>query len=174
MCGINIIMVLQDMARTSKLLSEQVVAFAESTLDKLGKTGVVAIKLRAVTSAHKHGITAVANIFGTTKATLISWIKHVKSESLELLKVQEGRGRGSVLNASHKEMIKQWMSEDSQITIDKVRAKIIQETGISVGRSTVHRAMKQSGFSYITPRPKHYKQDSDSFSESKKKSNNED
>jgi transposase len=139
------------MARTSRLLSDRVAAIAEANLEKLGKTGAVAIKLRAVTSAHKHGITTVANIFGTTKATLISWIKHVKAESIELLKVQEGRGRESVLNQSHKEMIKKLMSEDSQITIDKVRARMIQETGVSVGRSTVHRAMKQVGFSYITP-----------------------
>ena len=158
------------MARTSKLLTSEVAAIAESNLKKIGGTGAVAIKLRAVASAHKYGISSVAKVFNTTKATLISWIKHVRDGSFELLAVQKGRGRVSVLTAEHKEMIKCWMTEDSGITIDKVRHKIRSVAGIEVGRSTVHRAMRELNFSYITPRPKHYKQSPDSLSEAKKKS----
>ena len=80
------------MARTSKLLTSCVAAKAELHLTKIGKTGDAAIKLRAVSAAYKHGITAVAKIFDTTKATLISWIKHIKDDSFDLLNVQKGRG----------------------------------------------------------------------------------
>jgi transposase len=84
--------------------------------------------------------------------------------------VQEGRGRESVLSGDHKDAIKQWMIDDSQITIDKIKQRIISEFGVDVGRSTVHRTMKALDFSYITPRPKHYKQHPDALPEAKKKS----
>lgn len=128
------------MGRTSKLLTQEVVDLAESNLAKLGRSGAVAIKLRAITSAHKHGITAVAKALDTTKATLISWIKHVKNGSLDLLTVQEGRGRESILSEIHKAKIKQWLIDDSQITVDKIKQKIMSEFGLDVGRSTAHRA----------------------------------
>ena len=158
------------MARTSKLLTPEVVAIAKSNLEKIGKTGAVAIKLRSIISAHQYGITAVAKTFDTTKATLISWIKCVRDDSLDLLTVQKGRGRKSILTDAHKEMIKQWMINDSQVTIDQVRHKIVSECGIEIGRSTVHKAMKDLNFSYITPRPKHYKQSPDALTVAKKKS----
>jgi transposase len=158
------------MSRTSKLLTSSVAASAELHLTKIGRTGSVAIKLRAVSAAYKHGITAVAKIFDTTKATLISWIKHVKEDSFDLLNVQKGRGPKRILLDSHKEIIKVWMTEDPQITIDKVRQKLKEQANLDIGRSTVHRAMKSLDFSYITARPKHYKQDPVKTEEIKKKS----
>ena len=89
------------MGRTSKLLTSEVAARAESHLSTLGKSGAVAIKLRAVGAAYKHGITMAAKVFGITKATLISWIKHVKNSSFEMLNVQEGRG--AKLSTRHKD-----------------------------------------------------------------------
>jgi transposase len=41
---------------------------------------------------------------------------------------------------------------------------------INISRSTVHRAMKSVGFSYITPRQNHYKQDKKVTEDFKKKS----
>jgi len=158
------------MSRPSKLLTQAVVDLSELSLKRLGRTGLVSIKLRAIISAHTHGISAVALVFGITKATLISWIKHVKEGSLDLLSVQKGRGPKSILKLSHKEKIKQRMLDDSQITIDKMKQRLLVEAGLDVSRSTVHRAMKSVDFSYITPRPRHYKQSPDALLEAKKKS----
>lgn len=162
-----------NMARISKLLTDEVVCIAESGLAKLGKSGHCAIKLRAVIAAHKHGITEVARIFNITKASLISWIKHVKNGSLELLRVQEGRGPKRRLTEEHKQLIAEWVKSDPQVTIDKIRLRLKEEAGLEIGRSTVHRAMKALNFSYITPRPKHYKQKTNP-EEAKKKSSTAD
>ena len=159
------------MARASKLLTKEVIEFAELHLKDLGKSGAVAVKLRAIIAADEYGITQVAKIFGTTKATLISWIKVVREGSLELLTVQTGRGRKHPITSEHDGVIRKWIEEDSQITIDKLRQKIISELGLNISRSSVHRIMKELKFSYITARPRHYKQDVASFSEAKKKSN---
>lgn len=158
------------MSRTSKLLTEEVVGLAKVSLADYGKSGMVAIKLRAVISAHKYGITTVAKVFDITKATLISWIKHVKNDSINRLKVQPGRGRRRMLSDIQEEIVTQWLEGDSQITINKLRAKVLTEMSVELSRATVHRMMQKLKFSYVTPRPKHYKQDPISTMEVKKKS----
>ena len=143
------------MARTSKLLTKEVVESAKSKLKDIGKTGEIAIKLRAIIAADKHNITYVAKVFGTTKATLISWIKAVKEESLELLTVQSGRGRKSPLTNVQESMVRKWIDEDSQITIDQLKLEIMSKLGVDISRSSVHRIMKKLKFSYIIPSPKY-------------------
>ena len=157
------------MARTSKLLTEEIVQQAQMGLETLGQNGMIALKLKAIISAKKHGLTTVADVFGTTKATLISWIKRM-DESLEHLNVQPGRGRKSLLSLEEETTVKDWISQDSQLTIDQVKIKIEAELGKCLGRSTIHRLMKKLSFSYITPRPRHYKQDVKILQEAKKKS----
>ena len=159
-----------NMTRKSKLLTDEVANFAKGALAKIGGNTSIAIKLKAVISAYEHGITDVAKIFGVTKTTLISWIKYVKNEKVDLLEVAEGRGRKSVIDDYHREIIKKWLLKDSQLTIDQIRQKLIDECDITPGRSSVHRAIKLLDFSYITPRPKHYKQPENSLEEAKKKS----
>lgn len=159
------------MARISRLLSDEVVKFAEEKIKQIGRAGIVAIKLRAVVASSKYGITETAKIFDTTKATLISWIKLAKEESFELLKVQAGRGRKKPLTDDQEYQVKQWIKEDSQITIDKLKQKIKSEMMVDISRSSVHRIMKKLDYSYITARSQHYKQDSEKLAEAKKKSN---
>lgn len=157
------------MARTSKLLTPEVVQKAKDSLAKLGKTGSVSIKLMAIIAAEKHGITVIARIFGTTKATLISWIKRL-DHSPDQLKVQAGRGRKRLLGQADEALIRAWMHADPHMTIDRLRLKIETELKVFLARSTVHRLMKNLHFSYITPRPQHHKQDAELLEESKKKS----
>ena len=45
------------------------------------------------------------------------------------------------------------------------------ENILNVGKSTVHREMQKMKFSYITPRPVHYKQDKEKQEEFKKNLN---
>ena len=73
------------MAQTSKLLDQTVVQTAQTALKKMGRHGYVATKLNAVIAAHRHGITAVAKIYGISRTTLTMWIKHVKALSVEKL-----------------------------------------------------------------------------------------
>lgn len=157
------------MARTSKLLTKEVIAEAHKGLKLLGNYGAIAVKLKAIIAAEVHGITAVAEFFDTTKATVISWIKKI-DESLEQLHVQPGRGRKQILNETEEGIVKRWIQESPQITIKELQIKIEKNLKKTMGRSTVHRLLTRLSFSYITPRPRHYKQDTTLFEESKKKS----
>lgn len=160
------------MSRRSNLLTEEVSKRAESALSELGNRDAISIKLRAIISAHKHGIGYVAKAFDITKETLITWIKHVSKgeDGIKLLRVQKGRGRKHPVTESNQEVVRGWMKADHQITIDKLRDKIKRELEVEISRSSTHRLMKKLDFSYITARPRHYKQDPERFSSAKKKS----
>jgi transposase len=157
------------MSQSSKLLSKEVTEKAKSQLKEIGKSAIISRKLEAVISAGKHGITEVAKIYDITRKTLTSWIKHVKNDSMEKLSAPPERKRKNKLNDAHRKQILSWIEEDSQITIKAVRIRIEEEFEIVISKSTVHREIMKMGYSHITPRPKHFKQDPKKMEEFKKK-----
>lgn len=62
--------------------------------------------------------------------------------------------------------------QDVELAIEKTI--IEEEMGKKIGKSAVHNMMRKLEFSYITPRPKHYKQVAEKQVEFKKKSERED
>jgi len=157
------------MAMSSKLLDDQVVEKAKAELKLIGKASIRARKLEAVIAASKHGITKVAEIYDITRKTLTSWIKHIKNDNLERLNAPPERKKKSKLNDLQREQIRKWIQDDSQITIKKLRIKIEQDFNLKISASTVHREVLKLDYSYITPRPKHFKQDQNQVTEFKKK-----
>lgn len=147
------------MARISVFLTDEVVLMATYGLKKLGRSGLVARKLQVIIAAKKHGITKTADFYAITKKTLIQWIKDLKQESIKSLEVQAGRGRKPLINEDQEAEIKKWISENCNITINQLRLMILDKMSISLSSATVYRVLKRLKFSYITPRPRHYKQD---------------
>lgn len=162
------------MARPSKLLDDETVKRAKEGLKKLGKCGLVARKLQIIIAAKKYGITKAAEFYFTTKKSLIKWIKELKEESVKALEVQAGRGRKFILNALQEEEVKKWIEDDCNITINHLCLRIYDKMNIKLSLSTPHRMMQRLRFSYISPRPSHYKKDEKLVSEFKKKSREED
>lgn len=158
------------MPKVSKLLDEQVVATAVMELKKLGKCAPISRKLQAVISANKHGITEVAKIYDISRTTLTKWIKHVKCSAIERLQAPPERRRKQKLTEQQRQQIKEWIANNPNITIRELKVEIEHKLGVVLGKSTVHRVIKNLSFSYITPRPKHYKQDETLAEEFKKKS----
>ncbi|MBL0318445.1 MAG: helix-turn-helix domain-containing protein [Alphaproteobacteria bacterium] len=138
------------MGRKTKLLTDIVVSRARIGLEEVGKSGAIAIKLRIVLAAQEHGISAVCNIMGVTKASVISWIKALRDGSFETLSVKPGRGRKPLLSPSQQEEIRKWLESDPQLTIEAIQQKISKTMQVKLGRSTVHRLIKKMRFSYIT------------------------
>ena len=157
------------MARISVFLTDEVVLMATYGLKKLGRSGLVARKLQVIIAAKKHGITKTADFYAITKKTLIQWIKDLKQESIKSLEVQAGRGRKPLINEDQEAEIKKWISENCNITINQLRLMILDKMSISLSSATVYRVLKRLKFSYITPRPRHYKQDENLKNDFKKK-----
>ncbi len=159
-----------SMARTSKAISDNLFLEAKQALKKLGKKGEAGRRLQAIISAKTHGIKAVAEIFDITRMTLMSWIRKFEEESIQGLGIKPGRGPKSKLSAEQQEQIREIILSNPNIAIKELRLKIIEKFGVTVGKSTVHRIMKKLNFSYITPRPRHYKADKEKQEKFKKKS----
>jgi transposase len=153
-----------------KFPSQNLVLSATEGLKKLGKSGSVARKLQAIIAAKKYGITRTAEFYTMNKKTLIQWIKELKQKSLKGLEVQAGRGRKPLVTAAQEIEIKKWISENCNITINQLRLMILENMSVNLSSATVHRIMQRLKFSYITPRPRHYKQDQNLKNEFKKKS----
>lgn len=157
------------MARKSNAISDTLYEQAKSSLKKAGRDGEVGRRLQAIISAKTHGITAVAKIYDITRATLMSWIRSFEKESVGGLRIKPGRGRKSKMGLEIEEDVRAIIKANPNIIIDQLRLRIIEKYGINIGRSTVHRLMKKLSFSYITPRPRHYKSDKDLQEDFKKK-----
>jgi transposase len=154
----------------SKLLDNTVVTRANTELKKLGQYGMVSRKLLAIIAASKHSIAEVSKVYDISRGTLTQWIKHIKDSKLDKLKAPPERRKKTKLQASQVEEIEKWMEHDPNITINEVRLRIDSVYEIQLGKSTVHRIMTKLKFAYITPRPKHYKQDVNLIEDFKKKS----
>lgn len=156
------------MASYSKLLDDQVVERAKSQLKIIGKAGLMARKLNAVIAAKKHGISEVAKIYNITRTTLTSWIKHIKNDAIEKLKAPPERKKKSKINDLQRQQILEWIKANSQLTIKAIRIRIEESFDIKISKSTVHREIQKLNYSYIKPRPRHFKQDQIKVDEFKK------
>lgn len=155
------------MSRISTLITEEVAKAAAICLKKLGPNGAISRKLGAICAARKYGITEVAKVYDISRTTLTEWIKNFAANSTAGLIAKPKKPR-SYVNSEQQVIVKSWMERDHSISIKAVKAKIEKEFDIVLCKSSVHNLMRKLGFSYITPRPKHYKQDESKLVEFKK------
>lgn len=147
------------MSKKSGYLSAELLESAQVELKKLCKDALIARKLGAIISACKYGITEVAKVYGITRKTLLFWIKNFLSTKLENLKAPPTRRRKTILNDLDREAIKQIVAKNPQVTINFLVQKAQEICKKKVSYSTMLREIKKMRYSYITPRPQHYKQD---------------
>jgi transposase len=147
------------MSRKSSYLDDELLRSAQEELRKLGKEVLIARKLSAIIAACQYSITEVAKIYNITRKTLLFWIKNFRDSKLEHLKAPPNRHRKSILDDSDRVILKNIIEENSQVTINFLVQKILEIRGKKIGKSSMHREIKRIGFSHITPRPQHYKQD---------------
>ena len=156
------------MARKSKAVSEEIYTKAMEELRLIGKQAVISNKLQAIISVKKHGVKPVADFFGTTRQTIMTWINDFKAESSDGLKIHAGRGRKRLINNEIEQEIYQFMQKNPNTTINGLCQFIEKKHNVIISKSTAHRLMQKIGLSYITPRPKHYKSDASAQNDFKK------
>lgn len=156
------------MART--IIDEEVYKRAKEALSKMKNKGTTANKLKAVISSYSNGIKKVSEVFGVHVTSIHRWARQIKNNEMEALVNKSKHQDGILIKKKHKAAIAEWLSKNPSLTIKEVMSLVEKEFNISASRSTIHRAMRSSGFSYITPRQQHYKQDKKASEEFKKKS----
>jgi len=147
------------MSRRSSYLSEELLESAQIELKKLGGNALIARKLEAIIAACKHGITQVAKVYGVTRTTVLFWIKNFLSTKLENLKAPPSRRRKTILNDLDRDVIRKIVDENPQVTINFLIRKVLEICGKKISKTSMHREIQKMRYSYITPRPQHYKQD---------------
>lgn len=156
------------MSGVSKAVSEQLFQQAQETLKGLGDGGRVAIKLRAIIAAKEHGITLTAKVFKVSRPSLLSWIKRFANEHIQGLELKSGRGRKSKTNAKIRENIREMLLANPNMTGKQVQDFLLKKHNVILKKSAVNNLLSDLGFSYITPRPRHYKTEQSSQDDFKK------
>jgi transposase len=152
------------------IISENTYVSAQRELKKIKVEGTLFKKLQAVKLAYEHGIKETSEFLGIFPVSIRNWARLINENKVDLLKIGSKHSDGIKLKNIHKERIKKWLEKDPNISVIVVKERIKKQFNVDVSKSTVHRAMKDSGFSYITPRKNHYKQDKKKVENFKKKS----
>jgi len=158
------------MARISSAISDELLEKCQITLKQQGKTGEISRRLQAIISAKYHNISKVASIFGMTRVTMMRWIKDFDKESIGGLVVRKGRGRKKIFTKDYENKVYKIIKKNPNITAKQLQQIIEKDISTTVGIATIYRLMRGLGFSYITPRKVHYKQDKKVVEDFKKKS----
>lgn len=158
------------MSGISRAINESLLKKVDEALLESTRKGDVSRKLQAIKAVKTHQIVLVARIFGVSRVAIFHWIKKFASHGIEGLRLQVGRGRKSVLNNDEIMVVQSWIEAEHNITIKALQIRIKESFNKALGKSSAHNLIKELGFSYITPRPKHYKQNKDQMLEFKKKS----
>jgi transposase len=146
------------MGRNITVINEQHIALARSNLREIGKSGVVANRLKAIIAAFTYGIKDVCKIYDVSRDTLNRWMKTFKEEGVSGLE-NDSKPSRSKLNEKEKEILKKWVEEDPSHTLKTLVAKCADELDITITKSSIHRILGKLGFAHIIARKKHYKAD---------------
>jgi len=141
------------------IINETVYNSAKKALLKLKSYGTTANKLKAIISAYDNGIKKVSEVFNVHPTSIHRWAKQISNNDLESLVNDSKHNDGILIKKKHKDIITKWLIKNPNLTINEVKNMIKDKFKIIASKSTIHRAMKEAGFSYITPRKYHYKQD---------------
>ncbi len=152
------------------IINEEIYEKARNGLIHLKSKGTAANKLKAIMASYKHGAKKVSEILDVDITSIYKWTIKLDREGYRSLINQAKHQDGIKLKKIHKERIRKWLEKDPNISITDIKEKIKNQFNIDLSKSTIHRAMKDSGFSYITPRKNHYKQDKEKVENFKKKS----
>jgi transposase len=158
------------MSRRSALLSEEVEKSARLALKKCSQEKLVVKKLEAIIAACRYGISYVAKVYDVTDTTLRSWIRRFREDRTERLKAPPNRRRKSILDHGDRAVICELIKENSQLTGEILCQKVLEICGKKVSQATMYRELEKLGFSHVTPRPQHYKQDKEKVETFKKTS----
>jgi len=151
------------MARQKELINEELCNKAMLEMERLSDAKLC-LQLQAIISCGKQPINLVADVIGKNRTTLWRWIKRFDSSGLDGLRAKPKGHRSSKLGEEEKQIISNWLIEGKDSkgdrihwTLDRLRIEIINELGITVGRTPLWLTIRELGFRQKVPRPTHAK-----------------
>jgi transposase len=143
------------MGRGISVIYDKDISNAKSDLKRTGSLGVRANRLQAIISAYTHGIKKVCEVMDVSRDTMHRWMTNYKQYGVQGLENDHKAAR-SKLNEEQRIKLKEWIEENPNHTLKELVLKCESEFSLKIGKSSIHRALHQSGYSYITGRKRHY------------------
>ena len=125
----------------------------------------ISVKLKGIIAMKDNDISKVAKIFGVSRNTLKNWARNFDLYGIDGLRSKERKSRRPKLNEIQKQQVKSWIDINPNLTLKELKLKISKEFSINISLSGLWYNLKGMNLSYITARPKHYKQDQEIFDE---------
>lgn len=127
------------------------------------------LKLKAIAALKNNTIKNVGEVFGVCDDTIKFWVKSFAEKGIDGLESKVKNPKKSKLSDGQKKILQSWILDNPNLTIKILKKKILKEFDIEIAQSSVWFILKNSGFSHITSRPRHYKQNKEHLEEFKKK-----
>jgi len=163
------------MARPKAQFMRKLAERALADLDAVELRGLE-VKLKAIAAAATHPVATVADIMGVTAQTVLRWVGDYREGGIEGLQRKAKAPRPSKLSPKQKAAAISWLragktpgGRPAHWTIDRLRAAISEEFGVTLGRNTIWVWLRKEGWRPKVPRPRHHKADTDAQAEFKKK-----
>lgn len=143
-----------DMARLIGLIDR------EKDADRRDRLRIVLLALRGREKLE------IAEFLGVARSTVEHWAYAYRDRGIDALAGKPRRGGVPKIRGEHAQRLKRRLDEGptSRDGVCTLRGKDIQriareEFGVDVGLSSVYRTLERLGYSCLTPRPRHEKQD---------------
>jgi transposase len=159
------------MPRPLTIINQEVVKNALLELKNFKEIGVVSNRLKAIISANQNGIKTVCEVFDTNPSSLHRWVVRFKKYGVKgLMKIKKNQNR-YLLKELELTWLKQQIENNPNCTAKTLQKMIFEKFKIEISSSAIYNYIKKLGFSHITARPTHYKQDKEKLEDFKKNSN---
>jgi len=152
-----------------KALTNELLEKSDNLLKKI-RFSKLSIKLKGIAALRNNSITKVAEVLSISRNTLKNWVKSFDAYGIEGLMLKPKSPKKTKLNNEQRDELASWIKNNPNMTLKEIRIKIIKEFNIFMSQSGLWYLLKKMNLSYITPRPRHYKQNKDQFDEFKKNS----
>jgi transposase len=130
-----------------------------------------AMKLQAIAAVSHSTLHQVAKVFNIATTTLKFWIRTFEESGVEGLKSKVKNPRKPKLTQAQKEQMSSWIQKDPNLTLKQLKSMMMKHFSVEMSLVGIWKNVQKMGFSHITARAVHYKQDKEKLEEFKKNVN---
>lgn len=157
------------MAKIAALKNDQLFEKSHKLLKEI-PFSKVSVKLKGILALKDNDISKVAKVLSVSRNSLKSWVRNFDAHGIEGLMPKAKNSRKSKLSDSNKEEIQKWINDNPNLTLKELSLMVKDKFGIDISLTGLWKNLKKMNLSYITARPRHFKQDKNKLDEFKKNS----
>jgi transposase len=92
-----------------------------------------------------HSQREIAELFHVSLSFIESLLRHYRRSGGELVPHRQRPGRHALLDDACRDLLRQWLGQQSDLTLQELMDRLQEHTGIAVSEPTMSRALHQMG-----------------------------